>query len=242
MNKKKRVLCIIPARGGSKGLKLKNLQKVCGKPLIYYPIIAAIKSKVCDEIFVSTDSKKIAKIATGLGASVPFLRNKKFSKDLTTTEATLKNALIEYEKFSGTKFDYCVFLTCTNIFRNSEWIKRGVKILKKNPKVDSVFSVHHLYKHFWHYDKKKKRFKKILPWMSKYTSRQVAPVLYREDTGNTLITKSKFWREGKRIGKICNFIVNTDPFTGIDIHSKKDLLMAEFAMQYAIKNKLYDFI
>ena len=78
--------------------------------------------------------------------------------------------------------------------------------------------------------------------MSKYTSRQIAPVLYREDTGNTLVTKSKFWREGKRIGKICNFIVNTDPFTGIDIHSKKDLLMAEFAMQYAIKNKLYDFI
>ena len=139
MNKKKRVLCIIPARGGSKGLKLKNLQKVCGKPLIYYPIIAAIKSKVCDEIFVSTDSKKIAKIAKGLGASVPFLRNKKFSKDLTTTEATLKNALIEYEKFSGTKFDYCVFLTCTNIFRNSEWIKRGVKILKKIPRLIVFF-------------------------------------------------------------------------------------------------------
>ena len=57
MKKKNKVICIIPARGGSKGLKLKNLREVCGKPLIYYPIIAAKKSKVCDKILVSTDSK-----------------------------------------------------------------------------------------------------------------------------------------------------------------------------------------
>ena len=50
MKKKYRVLCIIPARGGSKGLKLKNLRKVCGKPLIYYPISAAKKSKACNKI------------------------------------------------------------------------------------------------------------------------------------------------------------------------------------------------
>ena len=59
MSKKNlKVICIIPARGGSKGLKLKNLRKVNNKPLIYYPINAAIKSRVCDHIFVSTDSKK----------------------------------------------------------------------------------------------------------------------------------------------------------------------------------------
>ena len=69
---KKKVLCIIPARGGSKGLKLKNLRKINGKPLIYYPIKAAIESKVCDKIFVSTDSKKIAKVAKNLGRMFPF--------------------------------------------------------------------------------------------------------------------------------------------------------------------------
>ena len=52
---KEKVLCIIPARGGSKGIKLKNLQKVCDKPLIYYPVQAAKKSKVCNKIIVSTD-------------------------------------------------------------------------------------------------------------------------------------------------------------------------------------------
>ena len=59
--KTQKVICIIPARGGSKGLKNKNLMKVNNKPLIFYPINAAIKSKVCDYVFVSTNSKKIAK-------------------------------------------------------------------------------------------------------------------------------------------------------------------------------------
>ena len=57
--KKLKVICIIPARGGSKGLKNKNIQLINNKPLIYYPIKAAI-NKVCDKIVVSTDSKKIA--------------------------------------------------------------------------------------------------------------------------------------------------------------------------------------
>ena len=153
--KKLRVICIIPARGGSKGLKLKNLRKVDGKPLLYYPINAAIKSKVCDTVFVSTDSKKIADSAKRFGAEVPFLRKAKFSEDLTTTEATLQNALLEYEDYIGKKYDICVFLTCTNIFRKVEWIRFAVQQLKKNYRLDSVFSVHHLYKHFWHYKKNK---------------------------------------------------------------------------------------
>ena len=63
MKKKLKVICIIPARGGSKGIKLKNLQKVDNKPLLFYPINAAKKSKCIDDIFVSTDSEKIASYA-----------------------------------------------------------------------------------------------------------------------------------------------------------------------------------
>ena len=123
MKKKLKVICIIPARGGSKGIKMKNLQRVNNKPLIYFPIMAAIKSGVCDKVCVSTDSQKIASISKKYGAEVPFLRKKKFAKDFTTTEQTLKNALIEFENFYGEKFDICVFLTSTNIFRKISWIK-----------------------------------------------------------------------------------------------------------------------
>ena len=96
---KPKVICIIPARGGSKGLKNKNIRKINNKPLIYYPIKAALKSKVCDKIVVTTDSNNIAKLSKKYGAEVPFLREKKYAKDLTTTEKTLQHALLNFEKF-----------------------------------------------------------------------------------------------------------------------------------------------
>ena len=99
MKKKFNVVCIIPARGGSKGIRLKNLQKIDNKPLIYFPINAAKKSKVINDIFVSTDNAKIATIAKKYGAQVPFLRKKKFSGDYVTTEETLKNALLDFENY-----------------------------------------------------------------------------------------------------------------------------------------------
>ena len=98
MRNNQKTICIIPAREGSRGLKNKNIRMVSGHPLIAYVINTAKKSKIFDTIFVSTDSKKIASISKKYGADVPFLRKKKFAKDLSTTEETLKNALEEYEK------------------------------------------------------------------------------------------------------------------------------------------------
>ena len=233
---KKKVICIIPARGGSKGLKLKNLQKINNKPLIYFPIKAAIKSGVCDKVCVSTDSNKIAKVAIRYGAEVPILRKKKFSKDLTTTEETLKDALLEFENYYQTKFDICVFLAPTNVFRKISWIKEAVNTLKKNDKYESAFSVHSLYKHFWHY--KNKKPSKVSSWMKNYTSRQIGQKLYREDTGLASASRSSLWRKGKRIGNKVYFIVNEDTLTGIDIHNIHDLKLADFAMKYLIKNKM----
>ena len=234
---KKKVICVIPARGGSKSIKLKNLTKVNDKPLIYYPIQSALKSGVCDEIFVTTDSLKIARVAKKYGAKVPFLREKKYSGDLVTTEATLKNALLSYEKFVGYKFDICVFLTCTNIFRDFNYIKLAVSKLKNDKDLDSVFTVKKLYRHFWTY--KNNKLKKVLPWMNKYHSRQNAPKLFREETGVTCATRSKFWRNGKRIGNKVHLIQNQFPFSEIDINDKHDLKMANLAMKIIKKDKKF---
>jgi len=234
---KNKVICIIPARGGSKGIKLKNLRLLDKKPLIYYPINAAKKSGVCDKILVSTDNEVIANKAKSFGAEVPFLREKKFSGDLVTTEDTLRHALHEAEKFYNCKFDICLFLTCTNPFRKIKWVKYAVNFLKKNRKFDSVFSVHNLYRHFWHI-KKNKKPAKVLSWMKNYTSRQIAPKLYREDTGLTCATRAKFWRKGKRIGKRVHFIVNQDTITGIDINNEMDLYLANSVIKYLKKKKI----
>ena len=81
-------------------------------------------------------------------------------------------------------------------------------IAKKNNKIDSSFSVHKLYKHFW--TTKNQKQKKVCDWMNKYTSRQIAPKLYREDTGLACATKSYFWRKGRRIGNKVKFIINDE--------------------------------
>ena len=146
---KKKIICIILARGGSKGLKKKNLRKVNGKPLIYYPIKDALKTKIIDDIIVSTDDKKIAFFAKKYGAKVPFIRPKKLSGDLATTESCLKHALLTYERENKVKYDYGVFIGATDIFRDINWIIEGVKILNKNKKTESVFSGHVTHKNYW---------------------------------------------------------------------------------------------
>ena len=231
---KLKIICIIPARGGSKGLKNKNLRKVCDKPLISYPIDAALKSNSCDYIFVSTDSENIAKTAIEYGASVPFLRPKKFAKDFSTTEDTLKNALLSFEKYVGYRFNICVYLTANRIFRKTKWINIAVNNLINNDKIDSSFPVQKLYNHFWH--EKNGKYRKVLPWMKSYTSRQVAPNFYREDTGLVCATRAKFWRKGERIGKNVKFILHNYNFSEIDIHSKEDLYIADMAMKYLLIN------
>ena len=147
--KKSEIICIIPARGGSKGLKKKNLQKVHNKRLIEYPIEYALKSKLVGTILVSTDDKNIANVAKKSGAIAPFLRPKNISGDFATTEETLKHALITYEKYTKKKFKICIFLTCTDIFRKKEWIKKGISILCKDKSIESVFVGNKTHKNFW---------------------------------------------------------------------------------------------
>ena len=137
---KKKVICIICARGDSKELKNKNILKIGNKPLISYPIIQAKKSKTIGTVIVTTDSNKIARIAKNYGAIVPFIRPKSLAGNLSTTEDTLKHALITYEKQINYKFDIAVYLSATDFFRKKKWIDKCVIKLFKNEKLESVFS------------------------------------------------------------------------------------------------------
>ena len=93
-------ICIIPARKNSKRVKNKNIKKFFGKPIIYWSIKAAKKSKCFSRIIVSTDSKKISKIAKKYGAEVPFLRPKNLSGDYVQLKPVLQHAI---KKLGGTK-------------------------------------------------------------------------------------------------------------------------------------------
>ena len=231
--KKNKVICIILARGGSKGLIKKNLRKINGKPLIYYPINDALKTKMIDEIIVSTDDKDIARCALKYGAKVPFIRPKSLAGDLSTTEEGLKHALLTYEKQTNQKFDLGVFIGATDIFRDFNWIKKGIELLNKKKKLESVFSGHITHKNFW--EKKNSKWIRLKKWMAKYSSRQIRRKIIREDTALTCVSRAELWRKGKRIGNNVEIIENNDVLTGLEIHDSKDLKIVETLFKMKLK-------
>ena len=139
--KKINVLCTICARGGSKGLKKKALKPIYGKPLISYTVRQALKSKVFKEVVVSTDSKKIQKVAKKFGAKSWFLRPKKFANDKSAKLLAIKHAFIESEKFFNKKFDICVDLDITSPLRNMNDIKNSLDKFIKNKRCHNLISI-----------------------------------------------------------------------------------------------------
>jgi D-3-phosphoglycerate dehydrogenase / 2-oxoglutarate reductase len=139
MKKNISILCIILARGGSKGIPGKNIFPINNHPLISYTITAGLGSKYIKDVIVSTDDKKISKEAKSYGAKVPFLRPKKLAKDKTLSVDALRFTVLEYEKFTRKKFDYVIELPCVSPFRDSNDINIALEKLI-NSKSDSVIS------------------------------------------------------------------------------------------------------
>ena len=123
-------IAIIPARSGSKRIKGKNIKKFCGKPIIYFPIIAAKKTHLFDRIIVSTDSKKIASLAKSLKVEAPFLRPTKLSGDNISTADVVRHT-IKWLKKRGENPTYVCCIYPTAVFAKSTDIKKSYKEIKR---------------------------------------------------------------------------------------------------------------
>ncbi len=134
-----KILGIIPARKGSKGIKNKNSKKFAGKPLIYWTIKPALKSNL-DKVMVSTDSDNIIKYSRDHGAEVPFKRPSNISQDKSKTIDVIKHAINFYKK-KNEVFDAVMLLQPTCPLRNISDINNSIKILKNNKSLSSVISV-----------------------------------------------------------------------------------------------------
>jgi CMP-N,N'-diacetyllegionaminic acid synthase len=135
-----KILGVIPARGGSKGVHKKNIKKLGDFPLIYYAINASQKSFISD-VIVSTDSIEIKSIAEHYGATVPFLRPDEIASDSSSSVDVALHALNTYEEITNCKYDALMLLQPTTPFRTSEDINAAINMLKNNPDVDSIISV-----------------------------------------------------------------------------------------------------
>ena len=140
MYKINKILGIIPARGGSKGLPNKNIRTFLGKPLIAWTIDQAKKSKYIDKLIVSTDDEKIAKISIEHGADIPFMRPEALAGDDSPVCETILHALNFLEEHDDV-YDVVVMLECTSPMRYKEDIDNMISKFINNNGAASVVGV-----------------------------------------------------------------------------------------------------
>jgi len=140
MYKNKRILAIVPARGGSKGIKFKNIREFNGHPLV--SIVGRLVSEIAsiDKSIISTDDKKIKKVGEISGLSAPFLRPKDLSGDRVGDLEVLTHALLEIEAIDQVKYDVVVMLQPTSPMRTKDDVEKSIKKLINN-NLDSVWTL-----------------------------------------------------------------------------------------------------
>jgi CMP-N-acetylneuraminic acid synthetase len=136
----KRILIVIPARGGSKGIRLKNTRKVFGVPLVARAINIAKSITEVDRIIVSTDHEDIAKISLDNGINMPFMRPKELSGDCISDWEVLEHVLTKCETLDNLQYDIIVMLQPTSPLRKKTHVLRSINNLINND-YDSVWTL-----------------------------------------------------------------------------------------------------
>jgi len=211
--KKKKIFALIPARSGSKRLPKKNIKLFYKKPLIYWSIKVAQTSKYIDDVYVTTDDKKIKKIAIKCRAKVPFLRSKKNSRDVSPSE----DFIIEFLNKIQIDYDYLILLQPTSPLRKKEEIQSSIKkIIDRN------------YKSFVSITNPKKirissfKHKKIIKNLVKYINNRKYLI-----NGSIYILKIKHFLKSKKIIDQNTKYFETNIKSSVDIDTKNDFELAE---------------
>lgn len=137
----KKILAIIPARSGSKGLPGKNIKEICGKPLIKWSIDVALDSKLIDRVIVSTDDQAIALMAQSFGAEAPFLRPINLAQDKSSSFEVVQHALNFLKEQEGDDYDYVVLLEPTSPMRTVQDVDCSIILLEKNSWATAIVGV-----------------------------------------------------------------------------------------------------
>ena len=142
------VAVIIPVKARSTRLPGKNIKDLCGKPMMAYPIVAAVGARGVSRVIVSTESEEVKKIALQYGAEVPFMRPDALTGDAVTSQEVLVHALDELKKLDGYEPDYVLLLYPTSPLLKRERIEQAIALaVEKN--ADSVISGCYDKGHYW---------------------------------------------------------------------------------------------
>ena len=224
------VACIIPARGGSKGIPNKNIYDFAGKPLIYWSIKQALASSMINcGVYVSSDSDEILDLSEQFGAH-PIQRPDDLSTDFATSESALIHAQNEISKAS--EIDAIIFLQATSPLREHHDLDQGIQQFQKQG-VDSLFSSTEL-EDFFIWTNHDNRLESLNYDYHNRKRRQDVQKQYVEN-GSFYIYKPKLMmgQKNRLCGKIGQYIMK--PWTVYEIDSMEDLELCEFLFK---KNKL----
>jgi len=134
MEERMKILAIIPARGGSKGILNKNIVDLKGQPLIHYTLKEAVKIKAFDRIIVSTESKQIKSVCDQIGNFVPFMRPDEFAQDNSRTIDVVEDIIGHLEKDYNETYDYICLLQPTSPLRSANDIEACIEMIKDQKK------------------------------------------------------------------------------------------------------------
>lgn len=217
-------IAIIPARSGSKRIKNKNIKIFKKKPIIYWSIKEALKSKLFDKVYVSTDSKKIAKIAKKFGAEVPFLRSKKLSNDYAGTTDVIIDLIKKINKYSYIKNVCCIYPAAP--FLKSSDLKKGFNILNKK-KCDYVFSATKHSSNFYRAFSISKKNKISMIFKKNYKKRTQDLKNIYVDAGQFYWAKKSIWINKRKVFEGNSKIVDIPKNRSSDIDTIEDWKLAE---------------
>lgn len=229
-----KILAVVAARGGSKGVKNKNIRDLLGKPLIAYTIAQVIKWGKFDKFIVSTDSEEIAKVAKDYAAEVPFLRPPELATDTANKMDALRHAFIETQRHYNIKFDALLDLDVTAPARTIEDIENIVCLFKEK-RPDCIFSVVKARRNPYFNMVEKQtdgivRISKELPF--KIIRRQDVPEVYEMNCSMYVYNKDFLLDAHNKIPYAKKSIVYEMPeLSRIDIDTELDFKFVEFLIK-----------
>lgn len=227
-----KILGLIPARGGSKGVPRKNIRPLAGKPLLAYTAEAALASTKLTQVLLSTDDSEIAEVGRALGLAVPFLRPAELAQDDTPTLPVVQHAVRALEA-QGTTFDAVCLLQPTNPLRTTSMIDDCIELLISSNAdcAVTVLPVPPEFNPHWVYFRDSAGHLKLSTGESvPLPRRQMLPPAYHRDGSVYVTRRSVLMQNGSLYGeKIVGLVMKEEHSLNID--TQEDWVKAENRMK-----------
>ncbi|MDO8676867.1 MAG: acylneuraminate cytidylyltransferase family protein [Candidatus Azambacteria bacterium] len=241
----KKIIAIIPARGGSKGIPEKNIKNFCGKPLIAWTIKEALKSKLLDRVIVSTDDKKIASVARKYGAETPFMQPEELAQSSSRMEQVFEYGIKWLKENENYNAETIVWLQPTSPLRESHHIDEAIELFFKK-KCDAVISASETpasHNPYWIYEEPKIGRKTLFNAMGQNIKdipprRQLLPKYYFMNNIVFVMNSKNLLAKNPTLFGLKQELYTMSEFYDADINNREEWLWAENKFRRMIKQNL----